>query len=55
MIRHFLRNQSGATAIEYAIIAALLSIAIIGGVSLVGDSLDENYSETASRVAQTVN
>ncbi len=33
-IRRLLRNENGATAIEYGLIAALIVIAIIGGVNL---------------------
>jgi pilus assembly protein Flp/PilA len=36
----FLKDESGATAIEYGLIAALLSVAIVGGASMVGTQLD---------------
>jgi len=35
----FLRDESGATAIEYALIAAGIAIAIIGAVGSVGDAI----------------
>lgn len=35
-LRSFARDESGATAIEYGLIAALLSVAIITGVGAVG-------------------
>lgn len=35
-LKKFLRATSGATAIEYALIAGGISIAIIGGVALLG-------------------
>lgn len=35
----FLRDESGATAIEYALIASLLSIAIVGSAFLLGGGL----------------
>jgi len=35
----FLKNQSGATAIEYALIAAGISMAIVAVVSMVGTTL----------------
>lgn len=38
MIGRFLRNVSGATAIEYGLIALLISAATIGGVTAVGQS-----------------
>lgn len=41
--RRFRRNRSGATAIEYALIASLLSLAIIVGASAVGLQLETMY------------
>ena len=35
----FLKDESGATAIEYGLIAALISVAIIGGATAVGSKL----------------
>lgn len=39
----FVKEESGATAIEYGLIAALLSVAIIGTLQLVAGSLDTTY------------
>ncbi len=39
-IRRFLRDDSGATAIEYGLIAALVAVAAIGGMTLVGTKLE---------------
>ena len=39
IIRAFFRSTSGATAIEYALIAGGISIMIVGGVGLVGGNL----------------
>lgn len=38
-IKAFLADQDGATAIEYGLIAALVSLAIIGSFTLLGNSL----------------
>ncbi len=38
MIRRFLRNEAGHTAIEYGMIAALCTIVIISSVASMGDS-----------------
>jgi pilus assembly protein Flp/PilA len=50
MIARFFRDESGATAIEYGLMAAMISVAIIAAVSLLGDALDENLTETANQV-----
>ena len=49
-MRKFLKNESGATAIEYALIAALISIVIIAGLSVVGGSLNNTFSAVGSQV-----
>ena len=62
MIRTFIRfakDEDGATAIEYGLIAALVSVAAIGALTAMGDSLvtifDTVSSElgTAATSAQT--
>ena len=42
-IRKFLKDESGATAIEYGLIAALVSVAIIAMLSLLGNSLNDTF------------
>ena len=39
MLRKFLRDESGATAIEYGLIAALIALAIIAAVGMTGERL----------------
>lgn len=36
---HFLKDESGATAIEYGLIASLISVAIVTALSLLGPQL----------------
>jgi len=43
MFKTFLKDESGATAIEYGLIAALVSVAAIGALSLMGESLDDIF------------
>jgi pilus assembly protein Flp/PilA len=43
-----LRDQNGATAIEYALIAALISILIIAGVTQIGTALLVFYTLASS-------
>ena len=45
--KQFCGDESGATAIEYGLIAALISVAIIAAVTSVGDSLT-NIFDTVS-------
>ena len=48
IVRAFLRNEDGATAIEYGLIAAGISVAIIGAVSTVGSGLNTTFSSVAA-------
>jgi pilus assembly protein Flp/PilA len=46
----FFTDESGATAIEYALIAALIGVVIIGTVQLVGMNLSANFNTVAAKV-----
>ena len=44
----FLRNESGATAIEYGLIAALIAVVIIGAVTAVGTKLSTTFTTVST-------
>ncbi len=44
MIKRFMKDESGATAIEYGLIAALISLAIIAGLKIIGPELKKTFS-----------
>jgi pilus assembly protein Flp/PilA len=46
----FLRNESGATAIEYGLIAALISVAIIGGATALGEGVNNTFSNISGKL-----
>ena len=46
----FLKNDTGATAIEYGLIAAGISIAIIATVFALGTELNTTYSSVSSAI-----
>ncbi len=48
--RKFIKDRRGVTALEYALIAALVAVVIIGGVSLLGT----NVSKVFTTVAHTI-
>jgi pilus assembly protein Flp/PilA len=45
VLRNFLRDESGATAIEYGLIAACISIAIITVATNVGSKLNTTFTQ----------
>ena len=44
----FLRNEQGATAIEYGLLAAGISVAIIATVAALGSGLNTTFSSVSS-------
>ena len=48
LVSRFLNDESGATAIEYGLIAALISVVIIGGATAVGTSLDATFTAVST-------
>jgi pilus assembly protein Flp/PilA len=44
----FVRDEDGATAIEYGLIAALVSVAAIGALTAMGDSLGVMFNTVSS-------
>ncbi len=44
----FAKDESGATAIEYGLIAALIALAIMVGAGAVGDSIGTKFNDIAS-------
>ena len=53
MFRRFLRDESGATAVEYGLIVTLLSLVIIGGIQTFGNSMQARFTETAKFLDDT--
>jgi len=50
-LRSFIRDEDGAAAIEYGLIAALIAIAIIVGATLLGTSLDGLFTRLGNCMA----
>jgi pilus assembly protein Flp/PilA len=48
-----MRQQEGATAVEYGIMVALIAIVIIGAVLLLGQNLDATFQEVAEEIGNT--
>jgi pilus assembly protein Flp/PilA len=49
-LRRFSINESGATAIEYAVISSLIGLVIITSVNLLGNKLRTTFTEVASNL-----
>ncbi len=46
----FVRDESGATAIEYGLIAALIAVVVIGAITAVGTGLSTTFTTISSSV-----
>jgi pilus assembly protein Flp/PilA len=49
-VTRFIQADSGATAIEYGLIVALIAVFIIGAVSLVGANLSTQFNSVSSSI-----
>ncbi|MGH1406805.1 MAG: Flp family type IVb pilin [Rhodomicrobiaceae bacterium] len=54
MVR-FMNDESGATAIEYGLIAAGISVVIIGSVEILGDTLNATFTKVSADISAAQN
>ena len=53
LISRFVKDESGATAIEYGLIASLISVAIITAASTLGKNVANTFSSVANNMNTT--
>jgi len=51
MLKRFLCDESGATAIEYGLIAALISVSLLVGYTTVSESLTSQWSNASTAIS----
>ncbi len=49
-ISKFMSDESGATAIEYGLIAALIAVVIIGAVTTLGGNISSRFGQVATAI-----
>lgn len=49
-IARFMKDESGATAIEYGLIAALIALAITAGASALGNNLSSQFNNVSAQL-----
>lgn len=54
ILKRFLADESGATAIEYGLIAALVSVAAIAALTAMGDSLKAMFTAVSAALATAI-
>lgn len=53
MIKRFLENRCGATAMEYGLIAALIAVSLVLGASTMGNTINETMIKIANHLENT--
>jgi len=54
VIRDIAKDESGATAIEYGLIAALVSVAAIAALTAMGSSLEQMFNKVSGELSNAV-
>jgi pilus assembly protein Flp/PilA len=49
-IRKLFKDESGASAVEYGLLVALIAVVIIGAVSLLGNNLSTTFNNVAGQI-----
>ncbi|TPL04241.1 Flp family type IVb pilin [Mesorhizobium sp. B2-4-16] len=52
LLQQFIKDETGATAIEYGLIVTVLSLVIVGGIGRAADALQWLFSDNNSRLVQ---
>jgi pilus assembly protein Flp/PilA len=53
-VDRFVRDESGATAIEYGLIATFMGVGVLGGLKVLAGANSTGWSGTASQVSQAM-
>ena len=51
MIKNFVKDEEGATAVEYGLMVALIAVVIIGAVTLLGTSTSDKFTEVEGAIS----
>jgi pilus assembly protein Flp/PilA len=49
-VNGFISDESGATAIEYGLIAALIAVVIIAGLTTIGTKLSDTFNNVSNKI-----
>ncbi len=50
-LRNFVKDESGASAVEYGLLVALIAVVIIGAVTLLGQSISGMFTGVATTIS----
>lgn len=52
-LRHFIRSEDGPTAVEYAVMLALIVVVCLTAISAIGTSANQTFQNVASSIASS--
>lgn len=55
LLKDFIKDESGATAIEYGLIAGLIAVVILGSLSLLGEEIRDLFETIKDKIAAAGN
>ena len=55
MLIKFLKNQSGASGVEYGLIAALVVLGALGAIRATGNGVDQKWDYVSSTIVNAIN
>jgi pilus assembly protein Flp/PilA len=47
-IKNFFKDESGASAVEYGLLVALIAVVVIGAVTIIGTKLNETFTKVGT-------
>ena len=54
IVARFIKDEDGATAIEYGLLAALIGVSIVVGASVVGNELSDGFNDIGDTLEQNL-
>lgn len=50
VVRKFLRDEEGATAVEYVLIVAAIAVVVVGGIAAFGGQLETLFTDVTAEI-----
>ena len=50
-LRNFVKDESGASAVEYGLLVALIAVVIIGAVTMLGQSVSGVFTKVSAKIS----
>ncbi len=50
-LRNFVKDESGASAVEYGLLVALIAVVIIGAVTVLGQSVSTVFTNVSAKIS----